>query len=225
MGTTRTVCDFTALLLGTLGYADGEFVSVGHEKPPQEFRTSVMTPAGVLAAAPPVDANVFFGINPTRGPARKHAGRGTAADVTRLAALPADLDIKPGACASLDVAHAVASDLSAILGTPPSVTVDSGHGLHAYWPVEDGGIGDKFTTGQARALLKRWGRLVAVVAGNHQVHVDSVFDLPRMLRIPGSFNNKSRGNGAEPIPVVAYLDTGGPLTVTEIDERLTEIGI
>jgi hypothetical protein len=172
----------------------------------------------------PDTANVIFGINPIRGPARTKSGRGGEADVTRLAALPVDLDIKPGACASLDVAHAIITELSIIMGTRPSVTVDSGHGLHAYWPVEDGAINEPFTTGQARALLRRWGRLVAVVAGNHQAHADSVFDLPRMLRVPGTFN-KSVSNGAAPIPVVAYADTGGPLTLAEIDERLTEYGI
>ena len=38
-------------------------------------------------------------------------------------------------------------------------------------------------------------------------------------------NNKSSGNGAAPLAVTAHADTGGPLTIAEIDERLTEVGI
>jgi hypothetical protein len=229
MGTTEdTVCDFTALLLGTLGYTDDEFVSVGHEDTAKTFRTSVMTPAGAIAAIAkplPDGANIYFGVNPTSGPARRDAGRGTAADVTRLAALWCDLDVKPGGCVNLDIARAIVAELSIRLGTRPSVTVNSGHGLHAYWPVDAAMIGEDLTTGQARTLLRRWGRLVAAIGAEHKAHVDSVFDLPRMLRMPGSFNNKAAGNGAGPIPVTAYTDTGGPLTATEIDERLTELGI
>jgi hypothetical protein len=217
--------DFTALLLGTLGFIDGEFVSLGYEDAGGVFHTAVMAPpdAGAVAAKIPATANAYFGVNPTGGPARSNTGRGTETDVTRLTALWVDLDVKPGACPSLDVAHTIIDDLSGILGTRPSATVDSGHGRHAYWEISDGHVhGD---VGVVRALLKRWGRLVMLVAEKRSAAVDNVFDLARMLRIPGTLNNKSRANGATPLPVTGHLDTGGPLTTAEVDERLTEIGI
>ncbi len=80
--------------------------------------------------------------------------------MTRLTALWCDLDVKPGGCPSLDVARAIVANLGIILGTRPSVTVDSGHGLHPYWPISDGQIVDG-DIAAARALLRRWGRLVA----------------------------------------------------------------
>ena len=168
-----------------------------------------MAPAGGVGCAPrlPTDANIYFSVNAVKGPARTNSGRGKEADVTRLTALWCELDTKPGACPSLDVAHAIVAELGIILGARPSVTVDSGHGVHAYWPLSDGHItgGD---IAAARALLRRWGRLVAVVAGTLSVKVDPVYDLSRMLRVPGTYNNKRLKDEAPPL-VAAHADTGG----------------
>jgi AAA domain len=127
-------------------------------------------------------------------------------------------------CPSLDIVRAIIANLSIILGTRPTVIVNSGHGLHPYWPISDGHItgGD---ISAARALIKRWGRLVAVVAENLGASVDNVYELARMMRAPGTLNNKTSGNGDRPLPVTAHADTGGPLTVAEVDERLAEVGI
>jgi len=72
--------------------------------------------AAAVVAQLPASANIFYGVNPTAGPAREGGGRGTEADINRLAALIADLDVKPGGCASLDVAKAIDGDLTAIMG-------------------------------------------------------------------------------------------------------------
>ena len=98
--------------------------------------------------------------------------------------------------------------------------VFSGHGLQPYWTVEDGQLTEAFTTADAASLMARFGRLVALVAEQHHAELDNVFDLARVLRAPGSVNHKN-----DPVPVTARRDTGGPLTVAEIDERLTELGI
>jgi hypothetical protein len=184
------VIDFTALLFDTLGYTRDEFVSIGRDDPAGIFHTAVMQPtlAAAYVGQLPATANVYFGVNPTRGPARQSAGRGKEADVTRLAALWCDLDVKPGACKNLDTAQAIVDDLSAILGTRPSVIVNSAHGLHAYWPVSAPPIRDG-DIGTARALLRRWGRLVAAVADRHGAERDNVFDL---ARVPGTTNNRAK---------------------------------
>jgi hypothetical protein len=183
--------DFAGLLQ-LLGFTVGEFVSIGHEivgKSP--WHTAVMDPDDAPAYVAGLDdaADIYFGVCPTRGPARDGAGRGTEAAVTRLSALWADLDVKPGACVSIEVAHAIVGDLTAAVGTRPSAIVSSGGGLHPYWPVADGWVknGD---IGPARALIKRWERLVARTAKSQGAQVDSVYDLTRMMRVPGTFNNK-----------------------------------
>jgi hypothetical protein len=215
---------FAALLYDTLGHTSKEFVSVGYDNN-GVFHTAVMAAADAVSCIDriPGDANIFFGVNTVKGPARKNSGRGTETDITRLTALWCDLDIKPGGCPTMDVATAIIANLSIILGTRPSAIVDTGHGLHAYWPITHGHIADGDTTA-ARALIRPWGRLVAVAAGMLHVGVDNVYDLARMLRVPGTFNNKSL-NGQGPLPVIAHPDTGGPLTMAEVDARLTEVGI
>jgi hypothetical protein len=45
-------------------------------------------------------------------------------------------------------------------------------------------------------LLMRWDRLVKAVAERLGTKADSVFDLPRMLRVPGSYNCKGSSEGS-----------------------------
>jgi hypothetical protein len=186
MNTTEpAVCDFGVLLRDVLGFTDSEFVSLAYQVEGDTFKTAVRTPATAVRWTPPEGANAYFGVCPTKGPSRKYAGRGKAVDVTRLTCLFADLDVKPGACGSLDIAKAIAAELGIQLGTRPMVTVESGGGLHIYFPITDGAIGEHFTVGQAQTLVRRWGRLVAVIADNHDAHVDNVFDFGARATSPG----------------------------------------
>lgn len=207
-------------LLEILGYRDDEHVAVCSQPAGGVFSSQVMPPG----AAPDYvvslgdGVNVWVSVNPTKGP--RETGRGTEADVTRLAALFADLDVKPGACRDFEHAEAIVTEVSALIGQRPRTVVYSGHGLQPYWPLEDGEITKEFPTAAAKSLLTRFGRLVAIVAEHHGAAVDSVWDLARVLRVPGSTNWKS-----QPVPVTGLRDVGGPLSIAEVDERLTELGI
>ena len=54
------------------------------------------------------------------------------------------------------------------------------------------GTGTETKREAAARLSRRFGRLVATVAWrDHHAGVDSVFDLFRMLRVPGTFNYKN----------------------------------
>lgn len=210
-------------LLGVLGYGSNEFVSIAHKggRPSDEFTTTVTTPAqadAVLSDLSDQQCDVWFGVNPTSGPERVGAGRGKTGDITRLAALIADLDAKGDADAAACVA--IVDELSSILGTRPAAVVESGNGgLHPYWPITDGQITETET---AAAFLKRWGRLVKAVARRHGATADSVFDLPRVMRAPGTKNWKHGGDGK---PVVGYADSGRPLTIAEVAARLDACGV
>ena len=152
---TGDVLTFDALL-DLLGYSDDEFVSICHKIGDGGPFTSAVcssTNAPAKVAKLPNGANIWFGVNPTSGPARSRRGRGKDEDVTRLSALPADLDVKPGGCADLETALKIIDDLSEILGTRPSAVTHSGGGLHPYWVVSDGNRnGDG--NGHLRALLR-----------------------------------------------------------------------
>ena len=87
-------------LLETLSYRSDEFVAIAHEAPGGDFQTAVRAPEKVpgYVAALGEAVNVWHSVNPTQGPERTNAGRGTEQQTTRLSALYADLDVKPGAC-------------------------------------------------------------------------------------------------------------------------------
>lgn len=207
-----------------LRFSDDEFVSICHKIDGGPFCTAVCAPSQASAAvkALPENADIYFGINPVKGPTRRNGGRGKAEDVTRLAVLPADLDVKQGACPNLDAARAVIDDLSAVLGTRPSAVTHSGGGLHPYWVIRDGAAGREV---DLASVLKRWGRLVKAIAGRRGTRVDSVFDLPRVLRVPGTYNWKAVTNGHCPTQVESFVDSGRALTLAELDKILTSSGI
>jgi hypothetical protein len=80
---------------------------------------------------------------------------------------------------------------------PPTIIVDSGRGLHPYWclldPVE---LGDSMHIGKLEASLTRaWILLVRQAINKLSManfNLDNVGDVTRMMRCPGSFNEKSK---------------------------------
>ena len=101
-------------LLDLLNYTEHERVSISEHPRGQQFRTVGILDPTAAAARPTGDHSLYFGVNPV---ADGTAGRGAAADVTRLAALWTDLDVKPGCCVDREDVEHVISLLSGILGT------------------------------------------------------------------------------------------------------------
>jgi hypothetical protein len=128
---------------------------------------------------------------------------------------------KPGGCRDLAHALQIVDEISAVIGMRPSVVVRSGSGLHPYWPIEDGQIDDEATRERVETLLRRWRNLCVSVAAAHGASIDSnVFDLPRVLRIPNTRNHKR----VPAVLVEARADTGAPMSLDELAERLDEAG-
>ena len=198
-----------------LGIGEDEHVSICHKVADGVMRGEIHTPASAANRVIELTGDVYFGINPVGLPTGTTGRRGTENDVTRLVALWADLDVKPGCCPNVDAAHTIIDDLSALIGHRPVMTIFSGHGLQPLWAVED------CDPATGRALLRRWGRMVEHVAATRNVKVDNVFDLARILRAPGTLNCKD----AVPVETSAIHDTGAPMAAAEIDERLAEVGI
>lgn len=211
-----------AQLLTRVGHAPAAAVTICHQEPGRPFTVTWTTAelAPEVADTYAATSDVWFNVN---GLWSRDAGRGRTQDVTRLAALWADLDVKPGGLPTMQVANDVIDALSTMLGTRPVAVVSSGHGLQPYWAVDPEAPAAQLTDDTragAAALATRFGRLVAHVAEKHGGHVDSVFDLARVLRVPGTVNHKGK-----PVPVTVALDTGRPLDVAEIHERLIEYGV
>ena len=212
-------------LLDLLGYTETERLSVCHAWPgrPASFAAQVLPPGEAEAEVVrwQAEADVWFGINPVDPGVR---GRGTIAQVTRWAAIYADLDVKDGGLPNYHAARAVITDLSALLGVCPVAVIGSGHGLQPVWAMDPDDPATQLDDPQRRAdavaLLRRFGRLVTVVAERHGGRVDSVFDLARVLRVPGTTNRKR----APLRPVRVELFDAAPLGVDQLMEVLDAYG-
>lgn len=208
-----------AEVLEVLGHTDDTLLSLCTKPVGGAFEALVNQAAVVKAAAAgSYTSDTWFGVNPVAGPPRV-GRRGGAESVIRLAAVWIDIDVKEGACPDLETAHVLIDDVAGIVGRP-SVIIRSGHGLQPLWPIEDGDIFSEKRRAEMATLLKRWGRLVSVVAERRGVKVDALWDLPRILRVPGTINHK-----AAPVPCGAEVDTGAPMTVEQLEEILDEYGV
>jgi hypothetical protein len=196
-----------------LGIDESDHLSIAYDG--GGWDTSIVTLETAIASAPNLPGNAYFGVNPVTLPVGTRGKRGSEDDIARVVALYADIDVKPGACPNLDMAHQIINELASILHERPVVIIESGGGLQPIWALESC---DQPT---GRALLHRFGRLVRVVAEAQHIKLDSVFDTARVLRVPGSYNQKYD----PPREVTLFLDSGAPMLPFAVGEWLSEVGI
>ena len=99
----------------------------------------------------------------------------------------------------------------------PTLIVDSGHGLQYWWLLESPWVfKDEAEWGEARRMVQWWHQMILKVFQERGWTTDSVYDLSRILRIPGTFNNKVKD---DPKPVTA-VKTGGPRYTVEDFSKL-----
>lgn len=176
------------------------------------------------------DRNVWATVH-EHPPVARGRGRAKAATVTRFTCMFADLDVNsPGLKAtglpSFEAAQAVIEELEGVIG-PTAFTIASGHGLQPIWLIHADDPDAKFGTPGAsereriKLVLEQWARLVKAVAGEQGGDADSVFDLARVLRVPGTVNWKEAG---KPVPVQAWRGEGQPTTVADIEVALADAG-
>jgi hypothetical protein len=138
----------------------------------------------------------------------------------------------PGLWADLDYAdevHAKSDHLppheDAVLGLldslphRPTVIVHSGHGLQAWWLFEEvWGFDDDAERDRAQRLTKGWIRYLGERAAENGWVIDSVFDLARVMRVPGTVNAKGRGE------VLARIlsDNGPRYNPSDFDEWIAD---
>lgn len=132
---------------------------------------------------PYLKGDAYVGINP-----RKNE-KGTAQDVAMVTCLVIDLDpIRDSGVASSDKlwkqAIGVANTISE--SYPNSIVVSSGSGAHLYIPVKA-----VEATPEIAARLKSWGNEIKKKYETAEIAVDNIFDLPRIIRVWGSWNEKS----------------------------------
>ena len=149
--------------------------------------------------------DVYFSVGLSERLFRAHE-RAKSADIIAIPALWVDIDIADNthAAKSLPPDYTAARALLPEM-LDPSIVVDSGHGIHAYYIFRE--LLDTRTEEERRAaedLLRRLQGAVRARAAIHGWHVDSVPDLCRVLRVPGTLNRK--GGGAVPCVVAEYSE-------------------
>jgi hypothetical protein len=125
-----------------------------HQPPGGQFAANVIPyDLGEVGAAfvETAGQNQWFSVNPVDGALAATPGRrGGSCDVTRLAAVWVDLDVKLDGCQNIPHALRIVDEISTVMGMRPSVVVYSGTGLHPYWPINDGQIVDDATRQRAK---------------------------------------------------------------------------
>ena len=211
-------------LLAMLGHTETDRIAICFKPIGGEFTATVVT--GVRSAVDFVNAlpkmtDVWFGVNSRRSGLLR-GQKGSVADCVDLVALWADLDVAEGKCPDYPTCEAIIADLSEILGTAPVATVRSGHGIQPYWRLSDE-VDEDFGIASAKRLMDRWAKLVTTVAAKHVVaKIDNVFNLDRILRVPGTLNHK---NTEDPVEVIAYRHGGQAISIAEVRNALDEFSI
>jgi len=147
-----------------------------------------------------------------------------AKDIAVLPALVCDLDIAGAAHTKLGLPPNK-DDARRIFppNYPPTVIVDSGHGLHGWWQFkEPWALNSDEKRQQAAALSQRWHRYLSEEAKRLGYVMDSVFDLARVLRLVGTTNRKVAGD-----PRVAQVieESGRHYDPSDIEAILDMLGV
>jgi hypothetical protein len=156
----------------------------------------------VDAASRMDDRDVWFGVA-TRAQPLPHGARGGDTDCVAIPALWMDIDIAGPNHQDQYKLPVDVDQARKIIDTfplPPSIIVDSGGGLHVYWQLDE-----PLPAEDARTILARWAATWDANAASVDMRVDNVFDLPRVLRLPGTRNLKQ--------------DCGAIVTVLEANEH------
>jgi hypothetical protein len=171
------------------------------------------------------DVYVGVALSPKdHGPALRLKVEGNQRPPSALVALWCDVDIPDAGHKKNNLPPTVEDALSVLFpGMPPSILVHSGGGIQAWWLfVEPWTIESEEEMRRAGALATRWIRAIRARAAAKGWDVDSVGDLPRVLRVPGTTNCKIPG---QPRPTrLLEIDPARRYHYSDLEDFLDEIG-
>jgi hypothetical protein len=152
--------------------------------------------------------DIYFGVSLSPKPFGRN-NRCPADQAAGIVGVWADIDIRGEAHKSTGLPETLneARELAGSLGLPPTVSVDSGHGLQPYWLFDAPWILKNDTERrQACQLVESFQAALRRKAETAGWTLDSTHDLARVLRVPGTTNRKIKGH---PAPV-RILSADGP---------------
>ena len=110
-------------------------------------------------------------------------------DVSLQPSLWIDIDLQGGLHSGENYLESIENAIS-FLPFQPSVIVDSGYGIHAYYCFSKMLVLDEHNRAEAELRNKKLISIVRHNTGVYDTSVDSVQDLSRIMRIHGTFNYK-----------------------------------
>ena len=165
--------------------------------------------------------DIYFGV----GTSSKDFGPSKRCPQNAISGIPGfyvDIDVKDSkAHKSKKYPESLGEALSLVLGHnfDPTVIINSGYGLHCYWLFEEMWMFendvDRFS---AKMMSKRMNNMIKNRALSIDRDIDSIFDLSRILRPPGSFNCKKK----KPVEVKIHTIDGRRYTPQFIDDNISK---
>jgi hypothetical protein len=176
--------------------------------------------AALLAQRCDAGHNVYHGMGLYRAPLGG-ARRGTADDVIALPGLFMDLDLySPGAHTETALPGTVDDVVNLLteFPLPPSLLIDSGHGLYAHWVFREVlTLDDARERVRVAVALRRLQGEIQRLGRAHGWKFDSTADLARVLRPPGVVNRKT-----EPVLTRVLHEGGDRYLLEEIEDVLPD---
>ena len=148
------------------------------------------------------------GLGPLDNPRRAENRRVQQIDVAGITGLWADIDVAHRVHGKKELPPTIERALEVLerAELEPTLLVDSGHGIQAWWLFTEPWI---FSNTQdyweARKLSSWWHDHINALYGAEGWRIDSVQNLDRIMRIPGTWNNKVR---TDVRPVELMKNTG-----------------
>lgn len=133
--------------------------------------------------------DVFYSTCLTDIPIPEHI-RSKKNDISLQTSIWVDIDVVGGVHIGEIYPTSIESAIS-FLPFKPSIIVNSGYGIHAYYLLSKALIIGDYNRDEAETRNKKLISIVRHNAGIYRKAVDSVQDLSRILRMPGTFNYKS----------------------------------
>lgn len=158
--------------------------------------------------------NVFFGVSLTNKPFPKNRRAGFK-DINLQLGIWIDIDVIGGT--HIGDKYPPSNEVAiSFLPLRPTIIVNSGYGIHAYYLFSKVLVIGEHNRDEATARNRKFIEIVRNNAGTYKEAVDSVQDLSRILRMPGTFNYKVEGDK----PPICWIlqDNDVKYNLVELDE-------
>lgn len=215
LGRYETARRFLDALFGQVDDQSGLLIWTARQGVKRSHWPGSVEAAARFAAAADEQTNVYVGCGWRRHALSAHV-RGDRAQIAGIPALWVDLDVAGAghSAKTYPPSFEDARTLVAALPLPPSTVVNSGGGLHLWWRFrEPWEFVDETDRAAAAELVQRWEATVQQHAAERGWTLDSVHDLPRVLRVPGTWRSKPDA----PAPLFVDFESDNSTTYSPSD--------